>query len=51
MVWLVASFLLLIWLASLAFKVTAGAIHLLLLAAVAMFIWGFLKGRGARTTV
>jgi len=41
--------LLLIWLASLALEVTAGAIHLLLLLAVVLFVIGFIRGRTGRT--
>ena len=42
--------LLVIWLASLALKVTVGAIHLLLLAAVVLFVIGFIRGRTGRST-
>ena len=42
--------LLVIWLASLALKVTVGAIHLLLVAAVVLFVIGFIRGRSGRTT-
>jgi hypothetical protein len=41
--------LLLVWLASLALKVTVGAIHLLLVAAVVLFVIGFIRGRTGRT--
>lgn len=45
MLWLLASILLLAWIVALAFKVTVGAIHLLVVAALALYLWGFLKGR------
>ena len=41
--------LVLIWLASLALKVTAGAIHMLLVLAVVLFVIGFIRGRTGRT--
>lgn len=45
MLWMLASVLLLVWIVSLAFKVTVGAIHLLLLAALALYVVGFVRGR------
>ena len=55
MLWLLASILLLAWIVLLAFKVTAGAIHILLLAALALYIYGVysaIRGRrGAHGTV
>ncbi len=45
MLWLLASLLLLAWIVALAFKVTVGAIHLLVIAAIALYIWGFVRGR------
>lgn len=50
MLWILASILLLAWIVSLAFKVTVGAIHLLVVAALVLYLVGFLKGR-TRTTV
>jgi len=52
--WWVAAFalgglLLVIWLATLALKVTFGAIHLLLVVAVVLFVIGFIRGRTGRT--
>lgn len=45
MLWLLASVLLLAWIVALAFKVTVGAIHLLVIAALALYLWSFLRGR------
>lgn len=49
MLWILASILLLAWIVSLAFKVTFGAIHLLVVAALVLYVVGFLRGR-TRTT-
>ncbi|MGZ6134751.1 MAG: DUF5670 family protein, partial [Myxococcaceae bacterium] len=46
----IGALLLVIWLASLALKVTVGAIHLLLVAAVVLFVIGFIRGRAGRST-
>jgi hypothetical protein len=48
MLWLLASVALLAWIVLLAFKVTAGAIHVLLLAALALYVLGAVRGRRAR---
>jgi hypothetical protein len=48
MLWLLASLALLAWIVLLAFKVTAAAIHVLLLAALAMYVIGAVRGRRAR---
>jgi Family of unknown function (DUF5670) len=45
MLWLLASLLLLAWIVALAFKVTVGAIHLLVIAAIALYVYGFVRGR------
>jgi hypothetical protein len=45
MLWLLASLLLLAWIVALAFKVTVGAIHLLVVAAIVLYVWGFVRGR------
>ncbi len=45
MLWLLASILLLAWIVALAFKVTVGAIHVLLVVALALYVWGFVRGR------
>jgi Flp pilus assembly protein TadB len=45
MLWILASFLLLVWIVALALKVTIGAIHLLLIAALAIYVWGFIRTR------
>ncbi len=47
MLWLLASILLLAWIVALAFKVTVGAIHLLLVAAIALYVWSASRGRRA----
>ncbi|HEX9306745.1 MAG TPA: DUF5670 family protein [Anaeromyxobacter sp.] len=51
MLWLLASILLLAWIVLLAFKVTAAAIHVLLVAALALYIISALRGRRAHGTV
>jgi hypothetical protein len=49
MLWLLASLLLLAWILGLAFKVTFAAIHVLLFAALALYVIGLVRGRRART--
>jgi hypothetical protein len=49
MLWLLASVLLLAWILALAFKITAAGIHLLLVAAIVLFVMGFVRGRGQGT--
>ncbi len=49
MLFALGGLLLLIWLASLALKVTFGAIHALLVLAVVLFVTGFIRGRTGRT--
>jgi hypothetical protein len=49
MLWLLASILLLAWIVLLAFKVTAGAIHILLVAALALYVYSAIRGRHAGT--
>ncbi len=51
MLFLLASLLLLGWIVLLAFKVTAAFIHVLLLAALALYVIGAIRGRRARATV
>ena len=51
MLWILASILLLAWIVALAFKVTVGAIHLLVVAALVLYVVGFLRGRTRSTTV
>ncbi len=51
MLWILASILLLAWIVALAFKVTVGAIHLLVVAAIVLYIVGFLRGRTRSSTV
>ncbi len=51
MLWILASILLLAWIIALAFKVTVGAIHLLVIAAIILYIVGFLRGRTRSSTV
>ncbi len=49
MLMLLATILIVAWIVALAFKVTVGAIHLLLIAAVALYVIGFFRGRGRAT--
>jgi hypothetical protein len=49
MLWLLASAALLAWMLLLVFKVTAAAVHVLLVAALAMYVIGAVRGRRART--
>lgn len=51
MLWLLASIMLLAWIVLLAFKITAGAIHVLLVAALALYIFGAVRGRRAHGTL
>ncbi len=51
MLWLLASILLLAWIVLLALKVTAGAIHILLIAALALYIFSAIRGRRAHGAV
>jgi hypothetical protein len=51
MLWILASILLLAWIVALAFKVTVGAIHLLVVAALVLYVVGFLRGRTRSSTV
>jgi hypothetical protein len=51
MLWLLASIMLLAWIVLLAFKITAGAIHVLLVAAIALYIFSAVRGRRAHGTV
>jgi hypothetical protein len=51
MLWLLASIMLLAWIVLLAFKVTAAAIHVLLVVALALYIVSALRGRRAHGTV
>jgi hypothetical protein len=48
MLWLLASVLLLAWILALAFKVTFAAIHVLLVAALALYVLGLVRGRRTR---
>ncbi|HEY1417663.1 MAG TPA: DUF5670 family protein [Myxococcaceae bacterium] len=49
MLYALGGLLLIVWLASLALKVTVGAIHLLVVLAVVLFVIGFIRGRTGRT--
>ncbi len=51
MLWLLASIMLLAWIVLLAFKITAGAIHILLVAALALYVFSAIRGRRAHGTV
>ena len=50
MLFALGAVLLVVWLAGLALKVTFGAIHLLLVVAVVLFVIGFIRGRTGRST-
>lgn len=50
MLYLVGAVLLALWIAGLAFKVTAGVIHLALIAALIFFVCGYFRGRTTHTT-
>ncbi len=50
MLWLLASILLLAWIVALAFKVTVGAIHLLVVATIVLYVVGFIRGRSRPTS-
>jgi len=49
MLFALGGLLLVIWLAALALKVTVGFIHLVLVAAVVLFVIGFIRGRTGRS--
>jgi hypothetical protein len=51
MLWLIASILLIAWIVSLALKVTTGIIHILLVAAIILYIFGFVRGRRGHAAV
>jgi hypothetical protein len=51
MLWIIASILLVAWIVSLALKVTTGVIHLLVVAAIILYIFGFIRGRGRTASV
>lgn len=50
MLWLIAVVLLVLWLGGFFLNVVGDAIHLLLVLAVAVVIWNFVKGRARRAT-
>ncbi len=50
MLWILGLILLAAWIVSLALKVTVGLIHLLLVAAVILFVIGFVRGRRSAAT-
>ena len=50
MLWIIAGVLLVLWLAGFFLNVVGNAIHLLLVLAVAVVIWNFVKGAARRTT-
>jgi Family of unknown function (DUF5670) len=45
MIWILATLLLAFWVLALAFKVTAGIIHVALVAALILYVLGFFRGR------
>ncbi len=47
MLWLIGSILLVIWILAIALKVTTGLIHLLLAAAIVLYLLGLFRGRRA----
>ncbi len=49
MLWILAALLLAFWIAGLALKVTTGLIHIALVAALILFVLGFVRGRGSAT--
>ena len=49
MLWFLGALLIVAWIISLAFKVTVGAIHILLIAGLVLFILGFFRGRRTAT--
>ncbi len=49
--WIIAAIVLAFWILGLAFKVTTGLIHILLVAAIILFILGFFRGRRSSTAV
>jgi hypothetical protein len=51
MLWLLASILLLAWIVLLAFHITAGAVHVLIVAALALYVISAIRGRRAPGTV
>ncbi|WP_156324566.1 lmo0937 family membrane protein [Bacillus sp. FJAT-27245] len=48
MLWTIIGLLLLFWVIGLVFKVAGGLIHLLLVAAVIVFLFNFFKNRATR---
>jgi hypothetical protein len=50
MLWFVGALLIVFWVIGLAFKVTAGVIHLALIAGLILFVLGFVRN-GRNTTV
>lgn len=48
MLWTIIGLLVLFWVLGLVFKVAGGLIHILLVAAVVLFIFNFFKNRAAR---
>jgi Family of unknown function (DUF5670) len=45
MIWILATVLLAFWVLALAFKVTTGLIHVALVAALILYVLGFVRGR------
>ncbi|CEG27465.1 lmo0937 family membrane protein [Bacillus sp. B-jedd] len=48
MLWTIIGLLVLFWVLGLVFKVAGGLVHILLVAAVVLFIFNFFKNRAAR---
>ncbi|WML47953.1 lmo0937 family membrane protein [Neobacillus sp. PS3-34] len=48
MLWTIAAILLVLWVLGLVFHIAGGLIHFLLVAAIVVFIFNFIKGKAAR---
>lgn len=49
MLWMLGALLIVFWILGLAFKVTAGVLHLALIAGLVLFVLGFFRGRTTTT--
>jgi hypothetical protein len=50
MLWFAGALLIVFWLIGLAFKITAGVIHLALIAGLILFVLSFARGRNTTAT-
>ncbi|NHM29431.1 lmo0937 family membrane protein [Neobacillus terrae] len=48
MLWTIAAILLVLWVLGLVFHIAGGLIHFLLVAAVVVFIFNFIRGKASR---